>query len=44
MLGCAAGHVRSMVQEHNFEPGNAGYVFWYDLLVPCALIALYAAT
>jgi hypothetical protein len=44
MLGAAAGHVRSMIAERNFAPGNAGYVFWYDVLVPLFLIALYVAT
>jgi hypothetical protein len=29
MLGAAVGHVRSMIAEHNFAPGNAGYIFWY---------------
>jgi hypothetical protein len=42
MLGAVAGHVRSMIQERNFAPGNAGYIFWYDVLVPLMLIALYA--
>ena len=44
MLGAAVGHVRSMLAEHNFAPGNAGYIFWYDILVPLLLIALYIAT
>jgi hypothetical protein len=44
MLGAAAGHVRSMIAEHNFAPGNAGYIFWYDVLAPAFLIALYVAT
>jgi hypothetical protein len=44
MLGAAAGHVRSMLQEHNFAPGNAGYYFWYDIVVPLSLIALYVVT
>ena len=44
MLGAAVGHVRSMLAEHNFAPGNAGYVFWYDVLAPILLIALYVAT
>ena len=26
-LGAAAGHVKQMVTEHNFAPGNAGVVF-----------------
>lgn len=44
MLGAAAGHVRSMVRDHDFAPGNAGYFFWYDVIVPLALIALYVVT
>jgi hypothetical protein len=44
MLGAAVGHVRSMLAEHNFAPGNAGYIFWYDILAPLFLIALYIAT
>jgi hypothetical protein len=33
-----------MVAERNFAPGNAGYIFWYDLLAPILLIVLYLAT
>jgi len=44
MLGAAVGHVRSMIRERNFSPGNAGYIFWYDVLVPILLIVLYAAS
>jgi hypothetical protein len=44
MLGAAVGHVRSMIAEHTFSAGNAGYVFWYDVLAPIFLIALYVAT
>jgi hypothetical protein len=44
MLGAAGGHVRSMVRDHNFAPGNAGYIFWYDIVVPLSLIALYVVT
>jgi hypothetical protein len=44
MLGAAVGHVRSMRADRNLAPGNAGYVFWYDILGPIALIALYAAS
>jgi hypothetical protein len=35
---------RSMLAEHNLAPGNAGYIFWYDLLAPSLLITLYVAT
>ena len=44
MLGAAVGSVRSMFTERNFAPGNAGYIFSYDILVPLLLIALYIAT
>jgi hypothetical protein len=44
MLGAAVGHMRSMIRDRNFAPGNAGYFFWYDLLVPTGLLVLYAVT
>lgn len=44
MLGAAIGHMRSMIRDHNFAPGNAGFFFWYDVIVPAALIVLYALT
>ena len=44
MLGAAVGHIRSMIAEHNFAPGNAGYIFWYDILVPAFLVVMYVAT
>ena len=33
-LGAAAGHVYQMVTEHNFAPGNAGIIFYMDILIP----------
>jgi len=33
-LGAAAGHVHQMVTEHNFAPGNAGVIFYMDIIVP----------
>jgi len=33
-LGAAVGHVRQMVEAHNFAPGNAGIIFWTDILIP----------
>lgn len=42
MLGAAVGHVRQMIVAHNFAPGNAGIYFWFDIIVPIALIVLYA--
>lgn len=37
--GAAVGHVYQMVKAHNFAPGNAGIIFWTDILIP--LIGLY---
>jgi len=44
MLGAAVGHIRSMIRDRNFAPGNAGYMFWYDIVVPVGLIVLYAVS
>jgi hypothetical protein len=33
-LGAAAGHVKQMVTEHNFAPGNAGVIFYMDIVIP----------
>lgn len=42
LWGCAIGHIRDMVKNKNFKPGSAGFVFYWDLLMPPALIILYA--
>ncbi|WP_428492931.1 DUF6790 family protein [Rhodopila sp.] len=34
MLGAAAGHVRQMLVADNFAPGNAGVIFYLDILIP----------
>jgi hypothetical protein len=34
LLGAAAGHIYQMVTEHNFAPGNAGVIFYMDILIP----------
>ncbi|MCX5478516.1 hypothetical protein OSH08_05845 [Kaistia geumhonensis] len=34
LLGAAGGHVYQMVTAGNFAPGNAGIIFWTDILVP----------
>ena len=34
LLGAAAGHVYQMITAHNFAPGNAGIMFWSDILLP----------
>jgi hypothetical protein len=33
-LGAAGGHVYQMVTNDNFAPGNAGIVFYLDILIP----------
>lgn len=33
-LGAAAGHVHQMLTEHNFAPGNAGVIFYMDIIIP----------
>ena len=42
LLGAAAGHVYQMVTEHNFAPGNAGIIFYLDIIVPLIGFALLA--
>ena len=34
LWGAAGGHVYQMIAMHNFAPGNAGVIFYSDLLVP----------
>jgi hypothetical protein len=34
MLGAAGGHIYQMIAAHNFAPGNAGLIFWSDILLP----------
>ncbi len=40
-LGAAVGHVREMVTRRNFKQGNAGPIFFFDVLVPVYLVVLY---
>ena len=40
LLGAAAGHLRQMLVAGNFAPGNAGTVFWTDILIPLFGLAL----
>lgn len=39
-LGAAAGHIHQMVTAHNFSSGNAGPVFYTDIIVPLIGFAL----
>ena len=34
LWGAAGGHIYQMISTHNFAPGNAGIIFWTDLLIP----------
>lgn len=47
LLGAAGGHIYQMIAAHNFAPGNAGIIFWTDILVPAigfSLLYLQART
>jgi len=47
LLGAAGGHIYQMITAHNFAPGNAGIIFWTDILVPAigfGLLFLQAKT
>lgn len=39
-LGAAVGHLYQMVTAHDFAPGNAGVIFWTDILIPLFGFAL----
>ena len=39
-LGDAVVHIREIVVEANYAPGNAGVPFYMDILIPVILIAL----
>jgi hypothetical protein len=41
--GAAVGHVLDMIHSNNFAPGNAGVIFWTDILLPLFGLALLAA-
>ncbi len=43
LLGAAGGHIYQMITAGNFAPGNAGAVFYMDILLPiigCTLLYL----
>lgn len=40
LWGAAGVHIVSMMTEHNFASGNAGIIFWSDILVPVIGFAL----
>jgi hypothetical protein len=43
-LGAAVGHVRQRLAHGNTAAGNTGFIFWFDIVAPIALIALYVVT
>jgi uncharacterized protein DUF6790 len=36
LWGAAGGHVYQMIKAENFAPGNAGIIFYSDILIPLA--------
>jgi hypothetical protein len=44
LLGDAVGHVHQMIVAGNFAPGNAGPVFYLDIILPLAIIVLLATS
>jgi hypothetical protein len=44
LLGAAAIHVREIVEAGNYNPGNAGLIFFLDILSPLLLIVLLIYT
>ncbi len=40
LLGDAIGHVRQMIAEGDFAPGNAGVPFFGDLIFPALALIL----
>ena len=42
LWGAAGGHVYQMIKADNFAPGNAGSIFWWDIILPIiAFVLLY---
>jgi hypothetical protein len=39
--GAAVGHIRQMIIASNFNPGNAGIYFYYDIVYPLIIIGLF---
>ena len=38
LWGAAYGHIVQMIHAHNFAPGNAGLIFYNDLILPLLLV------
>jgi hypothetical protein len=42
LWGAAGGHIYQMISARNFAPGNAGVIFYTDILLPIIGFALYS--
>ncbi len=42
LLGDGIGHIADMILHHNYSPGNVGVPLYTDIIVPIALLILYA--
>lgn len=40
LWGAAGGHIYQMITAHNYAPGNAGVIFWTDLILPIIAFVL----
>lgn len=40
LWGAAGGHVYQMISAHNYAPGNAGVIFWSDIILPIVAFSL----
>ena len=40
LLGAAGGHIYQMITARNFAPGNAGVMFWSDIVLPVIAFTL----
>ncbi len=43
LWGASAVHAQQMIKERNFNPGNAGPVFFFDVLLPLVHLGLLSA-
>ncbi len=41
LWGAAIGHALAMARTQNFAPGNAGVIFWTDILLPVVGLGLW---
>ena len=44
LAGAGVGHVREILEEDNFAPGNAGSILFTDFLVPIVILVLLLLT